>query len=448
MLKEGKKVKPKGQDYFQIEKPYTLSQAIIEADRCLLCYDSPCSKACPAETDPGRFIKKLRLRNLKGAAKTIKENNILGGICGLVCPVDKLCEEACLATGIDRAINIGKLQRFLVEYSWDIGFNQLNKKRNKNVNVAIIGSGPAGLTCAGELAKEGYNVTVFEKNEKPGGILRYGIPPYKLNDEFLDREIKDILDLGVKIKTNYEFKGKGSIEKLLNDGFNAVFISTGLQNPYRLKIPGSNSKNVFTYNEFLWKINDGKVNEVSKDIKDKNIAIIGGGSVAMDVGITCKLLNANNVYCISLESMEDLPSDRQDLHKAIDHHIAIKPQSQVKEIITKNGKVVGVKGNEIKLLKKGDFSPSNIKDIEGTDFSFNVDYVIFAIGYGVDPKIKEYLPTVKFDEKGHIMVNKSYETSVKGIFAGGEIVSGPGLVVNAVKDGKNAAKSIIKFLNK
>ena len=448
MLKEGKKVKPKGQDYFQIEKPYTLSQAIIEADRCLLCYDSPCSKACPAETDPGRFIKKLRLRNLKGAAKTIKENNILGGICGLVCPVDKLCEEACLATGIDRAINIGKLQRFLVEYSWDIGFNPLNKKRNKNVNVAIIGSGPAGLSCAGELAKEGYNVTVFEKNEKPGGILRYGIPPYKLNDEFLDREIKDILDLGVKIKTNYEFKGKGSIEKLLNDGFNAVFISTGLQNPYRLKIPGSNSKNVFTYNEFLWKINDGKVNEVSKEIKNKNIAIIGGGSVAMDVGITCKLLNANNVYCISLESMEDLPSDRQDLHKAIDHHIAIKPQSQVKEIITKNGKVVGVKGNEIKLLIKGDFSPSNIKDIEGTDFSFNVDYVIFAIGYGVDPKIKEYLPTVKFDEKGHIMVNKSYETSVKGIFAGGEIVSGPSLVVNAVKDGKNAAKSIIKFLNK
>lgn len=448
MPKEGKKTKSKNSNYFQIEKPYTLSQAIIEADRCLLCYDSPCSKACPAETDPGRFIKKLRLRNLKGAVKTIKENNILGGICGIVCPVDKLCEEACLATGIDRAINIGKLQRFLVEYAWDIGFKPLNKKRNKNVNVAIIGSGPAGLTCAGELAKEGYNVTIFEKNEKPGGILRYGIPPYKLNDEFLDREMKDILDLGVKIKTNYEFKGKGSIEKLLNDGFKAVFISTGLQNPYRLKIPGSNSKNVFTYYDFLWKINDGKASEVSKEIKNKNVAIIGGGSVAMDVGITCKMLNANNVYCISLESMEDLPSDREDLHKAIDHHIVIKPQSQVKEILTKNGKVVGVRGNEIKLLKKGDFSPSNIKDIDGTDFSFNVDYVIFAIGYGVNPKIKEYLPTVKFDEKGHIKVNKSYETSVKGIFAGGEIVTGPSLVVNAVKDGKNAAKSIIKFLNK
>lgn len=448
MPKEGKKTKSKNSNYFQIEKPYTLSQAIIEADRCLLCYDSPCSKACPAETDPGRFIKKLRLRNLKGAVKTIKENNILGGICGIVCPVDKLCEEACLATGIDRAINIGKLQRFLVEYAWDIGFKPLNKKRNKNVNVAIIGSGPAGLTCAGELAKEGYNVTIFEKNEKPGGILRYGIPPYKLNDEFLDREMKDILDLGVKIKTNYEFKGKGSIEKLLNDGFKAVFISTGLQNPYRLKIPGSNSKNVFTYYDFLWKINDGKASEVSKEIKNKNVAIIGGGSVAMDVGITCKKLNANNVYCISLESMEDLPSDREDLHKAIDHNIAIKPQSQVKEILTKNGKVVGVRGNEIKLLKKGDFSPSNIKDIDGTDFSFNVDYVIFAIGYGVNPKIKEYLPTVKFDEKGHIKVNKSYETSVKGIFAGGEIVTGPSLVVNAVKDGKNAAKSIIKFLNK
>lgn len=449
MKNKGEKLKSKKGTYFEIEKPYTLSQAIIEADRCLLCYDSPCSKGCPAETDPGKFIKKLRLRNIKGAIKTIKENNILGGVCGLVCPVDKLCEEKCLATGIDRAINIGKLQRFLVEYAWDIGFNPIKRKRNKNINVAIIGSGPSGLTCAGELAKEGLNVTIFEKNEKPGGILRYGIPPYKLNDDFLDREIKDILDLGVKLKTKYEFKRKGSIEKLLNNGYKAIFISTGLGNTYRLKIPGSDSENLLTYHEFLWKINNGKVSEVVNEIKNKDIAIIGGGSVAVDVAITCKKLKAKNVYCISLESMEDLPADREDLHKAIDHHVSIKPQSQVKEILTKNNKVVGVRGNEIKLLKKGDFSSSNIKDISGTDFSYKVNYIIFAIGSGVDPKLAELIPSIEFDDRGYIKVDKdSHQTSVKGIFAGGEVVSGPSLVVNAVNDGKNVAKSIIKFLNK
>lgn len=150
--------------------------------------------------------------------------------------VDKLCEEKCLASGIDRVINIGKLQRFLVEYGWDIGFNPINKEKDKNVNVAVIGSGPAGLTCAAELAKKGYNVTIFEKNEKLGGILRYGIPPFKLNDDFLDREIEDVLNLGVKVKTNYEFKDKGSIENLLKDSFKAIFVSAGLTNAYRLKI--------------------------------------------------------------------------------------------------------------------------------------------------------------------------------------------------------------------
>jgi len=449
MKQEGKKANSKKDEYFQIEKPYTLSQAIVEADRCLLCYDPLCSQGCPAEVEPGRFIKKLRLRNLKGAFKVIKDNNILGGICGLVCPVDKLCEEKCLASGIDRVINIGKLQRFLVEYGWDIGFNPITKEKDKNVNVAVIGSGPAGLTCAAELAKKGYNVTIFEKNEKIGGILRYGIPPFKLNDDFLDREIEDVLNLGVKVKTNYEFKDKGSIENLLKDSFKAIFVSTGLTNAYRLKIPGSDSKDVFTYQDFLWQINSDKVEEIADKIKNKNVAIIGGGSVAMDVATTCKLLNANDVYCISLESMEDLPADKADLHKAIDHYVIIKPQSQIKEITTKDGKVIGVKGNEVKLLKKGDFSPSNIKDIPNSEFSFNVDFVIFAIGSGVDPKIKELLPSVTFDDKGYIKVDKeSLETSVKGIFAGGEVVSGPSLAVNAVRDGKRGAKSIINYLNK
>lgn len=445
MKKISKKAKFK--NFFQMENSISLNQAIIEADRCLLCYDPPCSKECPADTKPGEFIKKLRLRNIKGAIKTIKENNALGGVCGVVCPVDKLCEKGCLSTEIDRSIQIGKLQRFLIEYGWNLNFNPIKRKRLKNKKVAVIGSGPAGLSCARELAKEGFDVTIFEKNKKAGGILRYGIPPFKLNDDFLDREIKDIQNLGVKVKTNYTFKGKGAIEKLLKDNFKAIFVSTGLYKIKKLNIPGSNSKDVFTFYDFLWSVNNGGIEKLMDKIKNKNIAIIGGGSVALDVAITCKLLKAKNVYCIALENMENLPCDREDLHKAIDHNVIIKPQSQIKEIITKNGKVTHIKGNEIKLLKLGDFSPSNIKDIKGTDFSFKVDFVIFAIGAGVDPKIKELLPSIEFDNKGFIKVNnETYETSKKGIFAGGEVVTGPSLVVNAVRDGKLAAKSIINYL--
>jgi NADPH-dependent glutamate synthase beta subunit-like oxidoreductase len=434
---------------FHFEEGYSLSQAIIEVDRCLLCYDAPCNEGCPAETDPGKFIKKLRLKNLKGAIKTIKENNILGGICGIVCPVDKLCEEKCLATGIDRPINIGKLQRFLVEYGWQIGFSPITKRKNKNIKVAVVGSGPAGLTCAAELAKEGYNVTIFEGNEKLGGNLRYGVPSFKLSHDFLDREIEDILPLGVKIKCNSPITGKGSIENLLNKGFKAVFVSIGLTNPYRVNIPGINLKNVITSSDFLRDVNNGNIKKVSNMVKNKNVAIIGGGSVAMDTAITCKILKGDRVYSIALESQEELPADRADLHKAIDYHVIIKPQSQIKEIIDKNGVVIGVRGVEIEWIKPGDLSFSNIREIPDTEFSLKVDTVIFAIGSGPDPKIKEELPSVKFNKKGLIGINKkTYLTSVKGIFAGGDIVNGPGLVVNAVEDGKKVAKSIMKFLEK
>ena len=428
------------------EGGFELFQATNEADRCLLCYDAPCTKACPADVDPAKFIRKLRLKNIKGAIKTVKENNILGGICGIVCPVDKLCEEACANTEIDRPIEIGKIQSFLIEYGWQMGFNPITRAKEKNIKVAVVGSGPAGLTCAAELSKEGYDVTVFEENDKPGGVLRYGIPRFKLDEDFLDREIQDVLSLGVKIKCNFPLKEKGSIENLLNEGFKAVFVGCGLTKPYKANIPGANLKNVTTAKEFLRAFNTNE--KTIEMVRNKNVAIIGGGSVAMNVGVTCKLLKANRVYCIALESMEELPADRADLHEAIDNCVIIKPQSQVKEIIGKDGVVTGVRGSEVELIEPGVFTPSNIKEIPGTNFSLQVDMVIFAIGSGPSPEIKDALPSVKFNERGLIEVDeKTLETSVKGIYAGGDVTNGPGLVVEAVRDGKKAARSIIKFLN-
>lgn len=432
---------------FDVEEGYSLGQAIIEADRCLLCHEAPCSVGCPAEADPATFIRKLRLKNLKGAIRTIKENNILGGICGIVCPTDKLCEEKCLATGIDKPINIGKLQRFLVEYGWQIGFNPLIKKPAKNIKVAVVGSGPAGLTCAAYLAEEGYDVTVFESNKKPGGILRYGVPPFRLGEDFVDREIKDIIALGVKIKCNSPIKGKGAIEILLKEGFEAVFVGTGLSSPYKLNIPGAHLKNVITSTELLKDVKAENQEKISGLVKNQNVAIIGGGSVAMDVANTCKVLKAKKVYCIALESMQELPADKDDLKMAIDNYVIIKPQCRVKEIIGKDDTVIGVKGNETEWKVPRLLIPSNAEDVPGAEFSLEVGAVIIAIGSGPDSQLKEQLPNVKFTKRGLIQINKdTFATAVNGIYAGGDIVRGPALLVDAVADGKKGAKSIIKFL--
>ncbi|MDO8734209.1 MAG: FAD-dependent oxidoreductase [Elusimicrobiota bacterium] len=435
---------------FDVEEGYSLTQAIAEADRCLLCYDAPCSEGCPAETDPGTFIRKLRLKNLKGAVRTIKKNNILGGVCGIVCPTGRLCEEKCSSTEIDRAINIGKLQRFLIEYGWQVGFNPLIKKSVKNIRVAVIGSGPAGLTCAAELAKEGYSVTVFESNKKPGGILRYGVPSFRLGEGFIDRELKDITALGVQIKCNFSVKGKGAIENLLKKGgggFKAVFVAAGLSSPYKLNIPGAHLKNVTTSTELLKDVRAGNQKKISKMVKNKNVAIIGGGSVAMDVANTCKVLKAKKVYCIALESMQEIPADKDDLQMAIDNYVIIKPQCRIKEITGKDGAVSGVKGNETEWKVPGLLIPSNAKDVPGTEFSLKVGAVIIAIGSGPSPQLKEQLPNVQFTKRGLIQVNKkTLATSVKGVYAGGDIVRGPALVVDSIADGKTAAKSIIKVL--
>lgn len=432
-----------------VEGGYSLTQAVAEADRCLLCHDAPCSAGCPAETDPGKFIRKLRLKNLKGAVRTIKENNILGGVCGMVCPTGRLCEEKCSATEIDKPINIGRLQRFLVEYGWQIGFNPLIKKPANNIKAAVVGSGPAGLTCAAELAKEGYDVTVFESNKKPGGILRYGVPSFRLGEDFADREIKDITALGVKIKCNSPVKGKGAVENLLKKGFKAVFVCTGLSLPYKMDIPGAHLKNVVTSTEFLKDAKAGNHEKTSRLVKNKCVAVIGGGSVAMDVASTCRALKADKVYCLALEGMGELPAYKDDLLTALDHGVIIKPQCRVNEITGKGGAVAGVKGNETKWKVKGPglFIPSNAEDVPGTGFSLNAGAVIIAIGSGPDPRLKEQMPKVKFTRRGLIQVNKNtLAASAKGVYAGGDIVRGPALAVEAVADGKKAAKAIMEFL--
>jgi len=243
-----------------MRKGFGLAQAIAEADRCLLCHDAPCSEGCPADTQPGEFIRKLRFKNITGAIRTIKKNNILGGACGVLCPTHRLCEEKCSAMfksqnrpeGADRPIQIGMIQRFLVEHSWERGFKVFEKAEPRKEKIAVVGSGPAGLSCAAELAKDGYQVTVFEARPEPGGVLRYGVVSYRFDINFLEHEMQDIKALGIDFQCNSPIQGEKGAEKLLKDGFDAVFLGPGLWDAATIKAQGQKIDGLFSSVDFSW----------------------------------------------------------------------------------------------------------------------------------------------------------------------------------------------------
>lgn len=429
-----------------MEVCYTYSQAYAEASRCLLCYDAPCSNDCPANTDPGTFIRKFRFRNLKGAIRTVRENNPFGGVCGVVCPTDQLCQKACSKTDIDRPIEIGKIQRFLVEHSWLIDFNPIEKKPDNGIKVAIIGSGPAGLSCAAELAKEGFRPTVFEAKKEPGGVLRYGVPAFRLNGEFLDREIQDIKDLGVEIKCNSRIK-KGDLENILKE-YKAVFMATGVWKAIKPDIKGSDLQNVLCATEFLEDARIARQQDIANLIRGKNVAVMGGGSVAMDVANTCKALGANKVYIIYRRTVREMPASKEDLQMALDNYVIIKPQTTVTEFIGKDGRLSALKGIEYDWDKPDDYTPSNLMPVPGTEFSLLVDVFVFAIGVVADEENKELYSDLGMTSKGYLKTNDGcVSASDQRIFAGGDMIRGSSTVVEAVADGKIAANNIVKALS-
>ena len=430
------------------KKVYGVLQAISEASRCLNCHEPPCSRDCPAGTDPGTFIRKLKLRNIKGAVRTIKNNNILGGICGALCPTERLCMKGCSASGIDRPIEIGKIQRFLVEYGWETGFKAIQKKGSGNGRVAVVGSGPAGLACAAELAKNNYSTTIFEARRKAGGVLRYGVPELRMNPEFVDRELEDVLSLGVELKTAIRIK-MGQADSLLSDGFQAVFIGTGAWSPVGLDIPGGDLMNVTDSQNFLEGMRSGRDAELGLKILGKNVVVVGGGSVAMDVATTCTTLGANKVYVIYRRSLREMPADQADLDLALAHNITLRTQSVVTELLGEDGILTSLKGNETDWKSPGDHSASNLLTVPGTEYRLKVDFFVWAIGMRPEKantglsELVEHLPNdlIKTGDDG-------ISTTHPRIFVGGDAARGPALIVQAVQDGKAAAERIMKMLQK
>jgi glutamate synthase (NADPH) small chain len=442
----------------EMRKGFGLVQALAEADRCLLCHDAPCSQGCPAETKPAEFIRKLRFKNITGAIRTIKQNNILGGACGVLCPTQRLCEEKCSAMfksrnepeGADQAIAIGKIQRFLIEHYWDRGVTIFEKPQPRPEKIAVVGSGPAGLSCAAELAKEGYQVTVYEQRPEPGGVLRYGVVSYRFDMNFLEHELQDIKNLGVQFQCNSAIQGKAEAEKLLQNGFAAVFLAPGLWaaetlNPARKKINGLTSSV-----EYLSALRDGRFKETEKQIKGKTVAVIGGGSVAMDCVESAIKLGAKDVYLIYRRSYLQMPAEpdeRLEAQEAGVHFLLL--HQPVGYVADKQHRLTGVKLVRTRLGKPDASGRRAPQPVKGSEWVMDVDVVIEAIGNKAPAESPTWYPKVKVSANNLIKVNPATgQTSVKGIFAGGDIVRGPDLVVTAVQDGKIAARAIKAYLQR
>jgi NADPH-dependent glutamate synthase beta subunit-like oxidoreductase len=445
-------------EFKEMSKGLDLTQAIAEADRCLLCHDAPCSEGCPADTRPAEFIRKLRFKNVTGAIRTIKTNNILGGACGVLCPTSRLCEEKCSAMfkslnrpeGADGPIQIGKIQRFLVEHSWERGFKIFEKPAPRSEKIAVVGSGPGGLSCAAELAKDGYQVTVFEARPEPGGVLRYGVVFYRFDLDFLEREMEDIKALGIEFKCSTPIEGKNAAEKLLKDGFDAVFLAPGLWDAATIKPEGKDIDGLYSSVDYLEALSDERFKQMEKKLKDKNVAVIGGGSVAMDCIESAVKLGARDVYLIYRRSYSQMPAEPDERIEAQEAGVHFLLLNQPVDYVTdKENRLKGLKLVRTRLGEPDASGRRRPEEIKRSEWIMDADIVIEAIGNIAPEKSPEWYPNVDVDGKKLIKADpETGKTSVDGIFAGGDIVRGPALVVQAVQDGKVAARAIKEYLGK
>lgn len=404
--------------------------AMEEAARCLLCHDAPCSEGCPAGTDPGAFIRAIRFRNPKGAAEIIRENNVFGGSCARVCPYDRLCEEACSRCGIDRPIEIGKLQRYAVEQEKAFGMKTLKCPRGRKKGaVACVGAGPASLACAAELAKNGYAVTVFEREQKAGGVLSYGITPARLPQKVVDWDVASLKGLGIKFEFGKEIGKKITVKDLIEkQGFDAVFVGAGLWKSGSAGVPGEDLKNVLSAVGFLKK---ARCENGYKAVAGKKVIIIGGGDVAMDCAATAKLSGASDVHIWYRRTIEEAPANIEEIKYALSLGVTITTNFAPAAFTGKN---------------KVEFAEFKGRDGK-SEAKVACDFVVLAIGQQAEDAtaICEGLSVAK---KGCVAVRKGGKTGVKGVFAAGDIVNGGKTIVEAVAAGKEAAETILAYLNR
>jgi len=430
------------ENFKDIHPPFeTVDAAVIEANRCLFCYDAPCMKSCPTSIDVPKFIKQIATENIKGSAHTILSSNIMGAGCSKVCPVEKLCEGACVYNLMDeKPIQIAKLQRYATEIALENNWSLFTKKSSNGKRVAIIGAGPAGLSCAHTLSKEGVDVTIYEKESKGGGLMTYGIAAYKVTPEFCEKEVNYILSLGgIDIKYNYEL-GKNIHLPDLQMQYDAVYLAFGVGLARQLNIPGEELDGVVDAISFIYGLRSNEFSSVK--VGDK-VAVIGMGMTAIDAATQAKRLGAKEVTLVYRRTREEMPCTEHELNIAKLDGCNIVWLASPKEIKGKDGKVTHLLCDGMQLGLP-DASGRRSPEKNGDIISLEVDMVIKAAGQmPYENLVKSYGLT---ENSGKVLISFPAATNLEGIFAGGDCVNGGKEVVDAVQAGKEGAAAILKYL--
>ena len=448
-------------NFDEVALGYTEEMAIDEANRCLNCKNMPCVDGCPVKIHIPEFITKIKEGDFEGAYQIISQSSSLPAVCGRVCPQEVQCESKCVRGIKGESVGIGRLERFVADWHNTFATEAPVRPESNGHKVAVVGSGPSGLTCAGDLAKKGYEVTVYEALHTAGGVLVYGIPEFRLPKKIVAKEVDTLEKLGVKIETNVVIGKTLTIDELFDMGFEAVFVGSGAGLPNFMGIPGESYKGVYSANEFLTRSNLMKAylgNPETPIMKGGKVAIVGGGNVAMDAARTALRLGAEKVYIVYRRSMEELPARKEEVEHAEEEGIEFRLLCNPTEIVgynnpedardPRNGFVTGIKCVKMELGEPDAKGRRRPVVVPGSDFEIEVDTVVISIGTSPNPLIKSTTKGLEVNDHGGIIVNEDGLSSRPAVYAGGDVVTGAATVISAMGAGKTAAKAIDEALSK
>ena len=443
----------RNKNFLEVAMGYTEEMAMEEASRCLNCKNKPCVSGCPVNVRIPEFVAKVAEGKFEEAYEIITSTNSLPAISGRVCPQENQCEGKCVRGIKGESVSIGRLERFCADYHMKHSDAKAVKPQSNGKKVAVVGAGPSGLTCAGDLAKKGYEVTVFEAFHTAGGVLVYGIPEFRLPKAIVKKEVENLQDLGVEVKTNMVIGRVLSVDELFEMGYKAIFIGSGAGLPSFMGIEGEDLIGVYSANEYLTRTNLMKAYLDDYDtpiIKSKSVAVVGGGNVAMDAARCAKRLGAENVYIVYRRGMEEMPARKEEVHHAMEEGIIFKDlNNPVKILGDENGRVRAMECIEMELGEPDASGRRKPIAKEGSNFELPVDTVIMSIGTSPNPLIRSTTPGLDTNKRGCLVVNEdTMQTTREGVYAGGDAVTGAATVILAMGAGKQAAQSIDEYLSK
>ncbi len=438
-------------NFDEVALGYTKEMAVEEAKRCLDCKHKPCVKGCPVMIDIPKFVKKVAEEDFEGAFVALSEQTALPAVCGRVCPQETQCEQLCVRGIKHEPVGIGRLERFVADWKIENGGELPGVASANGIKVAVIGAGPAGLTVAGELAKKGYDVTIFEALHKAGGVLVYGIPEFRLPKAIVDKEINNLKQLGVKVMTNMVIGKVLTIDELFEDGFKAVFVGSGAGLPRFMGIPGESLNGVFSANEFLTRVNlMGAWQENSRTpvMRAERVAVVGGGNVAMDAARCAKRLGAKEVSIVYRRGMDELPARAEEVEHAEEEGIIFKTLTNPIEVLgDEDGKVCGMRCIRCELGEPDASGRRRPVEVEGSEFVIECDAMIMSIGTSPNPLIRSTTPGLDTQKWGGIITkDEKGATTRSGVWAGGDAVTGAATVILAMGAGKQAAVDMDEYL--